>query len=63
MSLCHLLRPQDTKWHKVPLGGEDTCMPLIIVAICRIEPFFMPNIEKKNVPDTYVYKKTLTNAD
>ena len=24
MSFCHLVPPQDTKWHKVPLSGRDT---------------------------------------
>ena len=24
MSLCHLVPPQDTKWYKFPLSGEDT---------------------------------------
>ena len=24
MSFCHLVPPQDTKWHNVPLSGEET---------------------------------------
>ena len=24
VSFCHLVPPQDTKWHKVPLSGRDT---------------------------------------
>ena len=37
VSVCHLVPPQDTKWHKVPLSGEDT----ICHKVCQLVSFVM----------------------
>ena len=57
MSFCHSVPPQDAKWHKVPISGEETKWHKVchLVAICRVEPLSMPHTENKTGPDTYVY--------